>query len=67
VPVPGMHSGIATDDALNLSMSEHDGPLYEAVKAFSENEIQMRCQVTSAMRARRWCARTGWCVGRGVG
>jgi hypothetical protein len=67
VPVPGMHSGIATDDALNLSMSEQAVLLYEAVKAFSENEVQMRCRVTSAMRARRWCARRGWCVGRGVG
>jgi acyl-CoA dehydrogenase len=38
-PKPGMHSGVATDDALNLSMSEHAVPLYEAVKAFIANEI----------------------------
>ena len=37
---PGMHSGIATDDALNLSMSEHAVPLYEAVKAFIANEVE---------------------------
>jgi acyl-CoA dehydrogenase len=34
-----MHSGVATDDALNLSMSEHAIPLYEAVKAFIVNEV----------------------------
>jgi acyl-CoA dehydrogenase len=34
-----MHSGVATDDALNLSMSEHAIPLYEAVKAFIANEV----------------------------
>ena len=39
MPAPGMHSGVATDDALNLSMSEHAVPLYEAVKAFIENEV----------------------------
>ena len=31
MPAPGMHSGVATDEALNLSMSEHAIPLYEAV------------------------------------
>jgi len=35
-----MHSGVATDDALNLSMSEHALPLYEAVKAFIQNEVE---------------------------
>src|SRR3954451_24662212 len=40
MPAPGMHSGVATDDALNLSMSEHAVPLYEAVKAFIENEVE---------------------------
>src|SRR5436190_9289195 len=40
MPAPGMHSGVATDDALNLSMSEHALPLYEAVKAFIENEVE---------------------------
>src|SRR4051794_1423442 len=39
MPAPGMHSGVATDDALNLSMSEHAVPLYEAVKAFIRNEV----------------------------
>jgi len=39
MPKPGMHSGVATDDALNLSMSEGAIPLYEAVKAFIVNEI----------------------------
>jgi len=34
-----MHSGVATDDALNLSMSEHAVPLYEQVKAFIKNEV----------------------------
>ena len=40
MPAPGMHSGVATDEALNLSMSEHAVPLYEAVKAFIENEVE---------------------------
>src|SRR3954463_5193969 len=40
MPAPGMHSGVATDDALNLSMSEHALPLYEAVKAFIQNEVE---------------------------
>src|SRR3954452_19572240 len=39
MPAPGMHSGVATDDAMNLSMSEHAVPLYEAVKAFIVNEV----------------------------
>src|SRR6187401_1100957 len=39
MPAPGMHSGVATDDAMNLSMSEHAVPLYEAVKAFITNEV----------------------------
>ena len=39
MPAPGMHSGVATDEALNLSMSEHAIPLYEAVKAFIVNEV----------------------------
>jgi acyl-CoA dehydrogenase len=34
-----MHSGLATDAALNLSMSEHAVPLFEQVKAFIANEI----------------------------
>ena len=39
MPAPGMHSGVATDDALNLSMSEHAVPLYEAVKVFITTEV----------------------------
>ena len=39
MPAPGMHSGVATDDAMNLSMSEHAIPLYEAVKTFIANEV----------------------------
>jgi len=39
MPKPGMHSGIATDDAMNLAMSEHVVPLYEAVKEFIANEV----------------------------
>ena len=39
MPAPGMHSGDATDDALNLSMSEHAVPLFEAVKNFIKNEV----------------------------
>ena len=39
MPKPGMHSGIATDDAMNLAMSEHVLPLYEAVKEFIANEV----------------------------
>jgi acyl-CoA dehydrogenase len=34
-----MHSGSATDGALNLAMSEHAVPLFEQVKAFITNEI----------------------------
>ena len=37
---PGMHSGIATDDAMNLAMSEKAIPLYEAVKQFIKNEVE---------------------------
>ncbi len=40
MPKPGMYSGNATDESLNLTMSEHAVPLYEAVKAFIENEIE---------------------------
>src|SRR3954447_8257593 len=39
MPAPGMHSGDATDDALNLSMSEHAVPLFEAVKTFIKTEV----------------------------
>ena len=39
MPKPGMHSGITTDDAMNLAMSAKAVPLFEAVRAFIKNEI----------------------------
>ena len=39
MPQPGMHSGITTDDAMNLAMSAKAVPLFEAVKTFIKNEI----------------------------
>lgn len=40
MPAPGMHSGITTDDAMNLAMSPRAVPLYEAVKLFIANEVE---------------------------
>ena len=40
MPAPGMHSGITTDDAMNLAMSPKAVPLYEAVKLFITNEVE---------------------------
>src|SRR5215218_7228689 len=40
MPAPGMHSGRPTDDALNLAMSEHAVPLFEAVKTFIRTEVE---------------------------
>jgi acyl-CoA dehydrogenase len=40
MPAPGMHSGVATDDAMNLAMSARAVPLYEAVKAFIAVEVE---------------------------
>ena len=40
MPAPGMHSGLPTDDAMNLAMSEQSVPLYEAVKTFIATEIE---------------------------
>ena len=37
---PGMYSGVATDDAMNLAMSAKAVPLYEAVKKFIAEEIE---------------------------
>ena len=37
---PGMHSGLPTDDALNLAMSQEALPLYEAVKDFIATEVE---------------------------
>ncbi|MEY3366046.1 MAG: hypothetical protein RIS71_783, partial [Actinomycetota bacterium] len=39
MPAPGMHSGITTDDAMNLAMSAKAVPLFEAVTAFIRDEI----------------------------
>ncbi|MEY2642005.1 MAG: hypothetical protein RLZZ368_652, partial [Actinomycetota bacterium] len=35
-----MHSGIATDDAMNLAMSAKVVPLYEAVVKFINEEVE---------------------------
>ena len=54
---PGMHSGIATDDAMNLAMSEKAIPLYEAVKQFIKNEVEPITEEYYALgegRANRW-------------
>ncbi len=40
MPAPGMHSGITTDDAMNLAMSPKSVPLYEAVKLFIAKEVE---------------------------
>jgi acyl-CoA dehydrogenase len=40
MPGPGMHSGVATDDALNLSMSEAAVPLFDAVRSFIATEVE---------------------------
>src|SRR5690349_5072935 len=39
MPSPGMHSGLPTDDAMNLAMSEHAAPLFERVVEFIANEV----------------------------
>lgn len=39
MPAPQMYSGITTDDAMNLAMSPHAVPLYQAVMDFIVNEI----------------------------
>ncbi|NBN90978.1 MAG: acyl-CoA dehydrogenase, partial [Actinobacteria bacterium] len=52
-----MHSGIATDDAMNLAMSEKAIPLYEAVKQFIKNEVDPITEEFYALgegRADRW-------------
>jgi acyl-CoA dehydrogenase len=36
----GMHSGLPSDDALNLAMSEHAVPLFEAVRTFIATEVE---------------------------
>ncbi len=57
MPAPGMHSGIATDDAMNLAMSVSVQPLYEAVKAFIRDEVDPITEKFYALgegRAERW-------------
>ena len=39
MPAPGMHSGLPTDDAMNLAMSEHAVPLFARVTAFIADEV----------------------------
>jgi acyl-CoA dehydrogenase len=39
MPAPGMHSGLPSDASMDLRMSEAAVPLYEAVCAFVETEI----------------------------
>ena len=39
MPAPGMHSGLPTDDAMNLAMSEGAVPLFENVRAFIAEEV----------------------------
>jgi len=57
MPAPGMHSGLPTDDALNLAMSAHAVPLFEAVKAFIANEVEPITEEFYRLgegRAERW-------------
>src|SRR6476469_3745697 len=57
MPAPGMHSGDATDDALNLSMSEHALPLLEAAKTFIATEVEPITEEFYRLgegRAERW-------------
>ena len=69
MPAPGMHSGVATDDALNLSMSEHAVPLYEQVKAFIANEVDPITDEyfrLGAARTERWSYAPGLRLARDV-
>ena len=57
MPAPGMHSGDATDEALNLSMSATALPLYEAVIEFIASEIDPITEEFFALgdgRSDRW-------------
>jgi acyl-CoA dehydrogenase len=57
MPAPGMHSGLATDDAMNLAMSAKALPLYEAVKKFIAEEVEPMTEQFYALgegRADRW-------------
>ena len=57
MPAPGMHSGVATDEALNLSMSASAVPLFEAVCEFIANEVDPITEEFYALgegRSDRW-------------
>src|SRR3954470_2097160 len=57
MPAPGMHSGLATDEAMNLAMSEAALPLYDAVKAFIATEVDPITEEFYRLgqgRAERW-------------
>ena len=40
MPKPGMHSGVETDEGLNLAMSQKAQPLFAAVKKFIAEEVE---------------------------
>jgi acyl-CoA dehydrogenase len=44
MPAPGMHSVIATDDAMNLAMSPKAVALFEAVKKFIAEEVEPKTE-----------------------
>ena len=57
MPAAGMHSGVPTDDALNLAMSPKALPLYEAVKRFIAEEVEPVTEEYFRLgegRANRW-------------
>ena len=57
MPKPGMHSGVETDEGLNLAMSAKAQPLYNAVKKFIAEEVEPATEEFYALgegRADRW-------------
>jgi acyl-CoA dehydrogenase len=57
MPKPGMHSGLETDDVLNLAMSEKAQPLFNAVKKFITEEVEPMAEKFYALgenREDRW-------------
>ena len=57
MPKPGMHSGLETDDVLNLAMSEKAQPLFNAVKKFIAEEVEPMAEKFYALgenREDRW-------------
>jgi len=57
MPAPGMHSGLPTDDAMNLAMSDAAIPLFEAVTTFIATEIDPITEEFYRLgegRAERW-------------